>query len=85
MALANRKYSSSLIHHSDRGLQYCSAGYVKLLEDNKISISMTQDGNPYDNAVAERINGILKDEFGLDQVLSDIKEVQKQIDQSVGL
>jgi transposase InsO family protein len=52
-----------LIHHSDRGIQYCSEKYVKLLQKNKIFISMTQDGNPLDNAIAERINGILKDEW----------------------
>ena len=52
-----------LIHHSDRGVQYCSDVYVKLLNKNQIEISMTQDGNPLDNAVAERINGILKDEW----------------------
>ena len=45
-ALKNREYKSSLIHHSDRGLQYCSAGYVKMLQQNSIEISMTEDGNP---------------------------------------
>jgi len=54
---------NTLIHHSDRGVQYCSISYVKLLEKNEISISMTQDGNPLDNAIAERVNGILKDEW----------------------
>ncbi|MDD6773870.1 MAG: IS3 family transposase [Bacteroidales bacterium] len=49
-----------LIHHSDRGCQYCCEKYVKLLQDNGIEISMTQDGNPRDNAIAERVNGILK-------------------------
>ena len=62
-ALARRKYSGDLIHHSDRGLQYCSALYTKVLQSNGIAISMTQDGSPYDNAIAERVNGILKDEF----------------------
>lgn len=75
MALKNRKYHHPLIHHSDRGLQYCSSGYVNVLTRNGISISMTQDGSPYDNAVAERVNGILKDEFGLDGVFKDIHEV----------
>jgi transposase InsO family protein len=53
----------NLIHHSDRGIQYCSSEYVKLLNKHSIKISMTQDGNPLDNAVAERINGILKTEW----------------------
>ena len=83
MALAKRKYKGSLIHHSDRGLQYCSTGYVKILEQNDVSISMTQDGNPYDNAIAERVNGVLKDEFGLDNTFSDINEAQKQTVQSI--
>lgn len=85
MALAKRKYKGSLIHHSDRGLQYCSAGYVKILEQNNVAISMTQDGNPYDNAIAERVNGILKEEFGLYDTFNDIQQVQKQTEQSISL
>ncbi|OIQ67804.1 integrase core domain protein [mine drainage metagenome] len=54
-----------LIHHSDRGIQYCCEPYVSILQENNISISMTQTGSPYDNAVAERINGILKHQLGL--------------------
>ena len=83
MAINKRKYNASLIHHSDRGLQYCSAGYVNLLEKNAIEISMTQDGNPYDNAIAERVNGILKDEFGLDDILPDFNQAKKQTDQAI--
>lgn len=83
MAIINRKYKTPLIHHSDRGLQYCSAGYVNLLEKNKIEISMTQDGNPYDNAVAERVNGILKDEFVLDDILPDFNQAKKQTNQAI--
>ena len=52
-----------LIHHSDRGIQYCSAGYVKLLQDYDIKISMTENGDPLENAIAERVNGIIKDEY----------------------
>lgn len=52
-----------LIHHSDRGVQYCSHGYVKLLQDYHIQISMTENGDPLENAIAERLNGILKDEY----------------------
>jgi len=63
MALKNRQYNQPLIHHSDRGLQYCSAEYTSTLESNGITISMTQNGDPYENAIAERINGILKYEF----------------------
>ena len=67
-ALKERMYPKRpLIHHSDRGIQYCCEEYVSLLLRNKIQISMTQSGSPYDNAIAERINGILKVEFGLDE------------------
>lgn len=52
-----------LIHHSDRGVQYCSGKYVKLLQDNNVQISMTENGDPLENAIAERVNGILKDEY----------------------
>ena len=52
-----------LIHHSDRGIQYCSSEYVSLLQDHKIEISMTENGDPLENAIAERINGILKQEY----------------------
>ena len=67
-AIKLRKYRSlSLIHHSDRGLQYCANEYQKLLNKSKIKCSMTQNSDPYENAVAERINGILKQEFGIDK------------------
>ena len=85
MALKNRKYVTPLIHHSDRGLQYCSAGYTKLLDDTKIAISMTQDGSPYDNAIAERVNGILKDEFGLDDAFESMDQVRNEANQSIDL
>lgn len=66
MALDNRSYSGqALTHHSDRGSQYCSKGYADLLESEHISISMTECGSPYENALAERMNGILKGEFNL--------------------
>ena len=55
----------NLIHHSDRGLQYCSNDYQKLLRDNDISSSMTEKYDPYENAIAERMNGILKQEFDI--------------------
>jgi putative transposase len=66
MALDNRLYvKQALIHHSDRGSQYCSADYVRILKQNDIAISMTENGDPYENALAERVNGILKTEFNL--------------------
>ncbi|MGZ3762956.1 MAG: IS3 family transposase [Mucilaginibacter sp.] len=59
--------SDGLLHHSDRGIQYCSNDYVAMLELHKIGISMTQSGDPLENAIAERVNGILKDELLKDQ------------------
>lgn len=85
MALQVREYTTPLIHHSDRGLQYCSAGYTKLLTDNNVGISMTQDGSPYDNAIAERVNGILKDEFGLDDTFENMEQARCEIKQSIDL
>ena len=52
-----------LTHHSDRGIQYCSQQYVRLLQDYDIQISMTENGDPLENAMAERINGIMKGEY----------------------
>ena len=78
MALKNNPVRDKLIHHSDRGLQYCSADYVKLLQDNNIQISMTQNGDPLENALAERVNGILKDEL-LEVSYSNIAEAQQAI------
>lgn len=63
MALSKNKDVEDLIHHSDRGSQYCSFRYVNLLQDYNIQISMTENGDPLENAVAERINGILKQEY----------------------
>ncbi|MFV8367989.1 IS3 family transposase [Flavobacterium sp. LB2R40] len=68
MAVKQRKNKESpLIHHSDRGLQYCANDYQRILNENAILCSMTQNSDPYENAVAERINGILKQEFMIDK------------------
>ena len=83
MALSNRSYQGSLTHHSDRGLQYCSTAYVKTLRQKQIAISMTQDGSPYDNAIAERVNGILKDEYSLDQPFEDEQQLELEVKQTV--
>jgi putative transposase len=66
MALTNRRNTSTpLIHHSDRGSQYCCREYVDLLQTNNIAISMPQNGDPYENEIAERSNGNIKSEFSL--------------------
>lgn len=68
-----------LIHHSDRGSQYCSKSYVDILKGSKVAISMTQSGSPYDNAIAERINGILKSEFQIEQNKGSMAELKLTI------
>jgi len=62
-ALAQKPVDTMVIHHSDRGIQYCSTAYVELLQQHHAHISMTQNGDPYENAIAERVNGILKSEL----------------------
>lgn len=74
MSLKNRKYKNEpIIHHSDRGLQYCSNEYQKILAKNDIIPSMTEQYDPYENAIAERINGILKQEFDVNKYDNDLK------------
>jgi putative transposase len=63
MAIKMRCYDTELIHHSDRGSQYCSKEYVQIATDNKIFMSMTENGDPYENALAERMNKTIKEEF----------------------
>ena len=84
MAINNRRYKDQpLIHHSDRGSQYCSENYVKVLKGNNISISMTQNGDPYENALAERINGILKTEFNLYGSLYGFEQTYQMVKESI--
>jgi transposase InsO family protein len=72
MAMWHARPATGLIHHSDRGLQYCSNQYVEQLQKHNIQISMTEENHCYENAMAERVNGILKDEFYLDQNFSSL-------------
>lgn len=83
MALNNRIYNQSIIHHSDRGSQYCSHNYVDLLLKNNIAISMTENGDPYENALAERMNGIIKTEFNLYSSLLGFEQTRNQINKSI--
>lgn len=78
MALASRTTDLPLIHHSDRGTQYCSRDYTGLLTKKGIAISMTQTGNPRDNAIAERVNGILKMEL-LKESYGNLKEAHQAV------
>jgi putative transposase len=83
MTSTNKEYTHKLIHHSDRGLQYCYYNYIRLLVANNIEISMTENGDPYENAIAERVNGILKDEFGLDQVFQSHEQFKQHVDHAI--
>lgn len=83
-AIANRKHpEKKLIHHSDRGLQYCCDAYQALLEKYRISCSMTESYDPYQNAVAERVNGILKHEFILGIIIHDLELMNKMMEESI--
>lgn len=85
MAIKNRKTDHPLIHHTDRGLQYCSQEYVKLSTDNGIKISMTENGDPYENALAERMNRTVKEEFGLGRLLPSRQKAFRLTEEAVGL
>lgn len=86
MALKKRTYpQNKVLHHSDRGLQFCSKLYIDELRKHNCQISMTQDGNPYDNAIAERVNGILKDEFYCDEPFENYETALANINQSINL
>ena len=74
---------SKLIHHSDRGMQYASYTYTDILKSNGISISMTESGNPKDNAVAERVNNTIKNELLSGMQFSRIDEVRAAVDAAV--
>jgi putative transposase len=84
MAIGYRGELPGLIHHSDRGVQYCCADYVQELTRRKIRISMTQSGDPRDNAIAERVNGILKMEL-LRPVYNDWEDARKAVTQAVNI
>lgn len=74
---------TGLIHHSDRGLQYCSGEYTDLLTGSGMRISMTEKSDPYENAIAERVNGILKTEFGLGDRFSGHVAASEGVDKGV--
>lgn len=84
MSLKNRKFKDQkLIHHSDRGIQYCNPEYTSFAEDNGLIMSMTQQSDPYENAVAERINQTLKYEYGLKQTIKNLKLARKMLKSAV--
>ncbi|MEH0158730.1 IS3 family transposase [Limibacter armeniacum] len=84
--LQQREYpAEALIHHSDRGLQYCCDDYQEMLDDAQVTCSMTEKYDPYQNAVAERVNGILKQEFIRGIQINDIQLMKKIIKQSIDI
>ena len=84
MALNNNPQLGRLIHHSDRGSQYCCADYVSILDKHFVKISMTQSGDPLENAIAERVNGILKDEL-LEKIYINYQEAKQAIAAAISI
>jgi putative transposase len=83
MALSNRSSTLPLIHHSDRGVQYCSFDYVMLLKAAGIGFSMTENGEAHENPIAERVNGILKTEFKLNQIFKSRTQALQMVKASI--
>ena len=84
MAIKSCIDTTNLIHHSDRGVQYCCADYVNILEEKTIKISMTENGDPLENAIAERVNGILKEEL-LEVKYDSFEDAQKSVARSIAI
>jgi transposase InsO family protein len=84
MALQNNTNIKNLIHNSDRGVQYCCNDYVGILKNKKIKISMTENGDPLENAIAERVNGILKDEL-LEEVYTNFASAQEGVAKAISV
>lgn len=83
MAFPESERLENLIHHSDRGIQYCSYAYTNFLHDRKIQISMTEKNHAYENATAERVNGILKSEFYLDQTFISFEHAEITVERVI--
>jgi len=84
-ALYQANNINGLIHHSDRGIQYCSNQYTQILKIKNINISMTEENHCYENAMAERVNGILKDEFYLDQTFDNVAHAKRAAKNAINL
>ena len=84
-AIYQAKGVNGLIHHSDRGIQYCSNVYTQILKRKKIEISMTEENHCYENAMAERVNGILKDGFYLDQTFASVVQAKRATKNAIKL
>jgi putative transposase len=86
MTIKNRKYpDKKRIHHSDSRFQYCNPKYTQFAENNGIIMSMTEQYDPYENAIAERINRTLKYEYGLKQIIKNTTIAQEAAKQAVSI
>lgn len=79
----NNKPLYNLIHHSDRGIQYCSYDYINLLKTHHIRVSMTESGDPLENALAERMNGIIKNEYLFNKNIRNVNHARVLLTQAV--
>lgn len=85
MAISGWNKAEGLIHHSDRGLQYCCSDYISRLNREHVVISMTEKGDPYENALAERVNGILKAEFNLGNKFDNFQQARAAVVHAVSI
>ena len=85
MALRTKPQDARPIHHSDRGCQYCSHDYVQVLEQSGLRVSMTEQNHCSENALAERVNGILKQEYGLGYRFENAAQLRQAVKQAVWL
>lgn len=85
MAISSLQNNERVIHHSDRGTQYCSHEYTNMLKEKNFQISMTEKNHCAENCYAERLNGTIKQEFGLGNTFKNIAQVEKTISQAVYL
>ena len=85
MAQRQLPAGSETVHHSDRGSQYCCGAYVAQLKARRMKISMTQENHCYENGKAERLNGVLKQEYGLGEEFGSRAEARRGIEQAVRL
>jgi transposase InsO family protein len=83
MAHKNRRFKTEVFHHSDRGIQYCTPSYTQYIQKKNMIPSMTEDLHVYENPIAERINGILKGEFGIGAGFYSLKEARSVIDKVI--
>lgn len=81
----NKRTAKALIHHSDRGIQYCSTTYIELLDAYHVQISMTESGDPLENPIAERVNGIIKNEYLAHRPVHSLAQAEVVLEQAVFL